>query len=134
MAYSQCVHLLYCVNKAFCFVNLAGIPKFIYERKNEKDSGRSSINEAIVQMAYCIQNENCLISEKDDYWRSCVPVITVTWLKLKYLLRKKLRGKRKGSVYHLYGNPVILERIQMERLIPFSRFDRNDRNFLYYLP
>ena len=96
---SQCVHLLYCVNKAFCFVNLAGIPKFKYERKNEKDSGRSSINEAIVQMAYCIRNENCLISEKDDYWRSCVPVITVTWLKLKYLLRgsttEDAAGKKK---------------------------------------
>ena len=41
--------MLSCANKGFCFVNLAGIPKFKYERKSEKDSGRSSINEAIMQ-------------------------------------------------------------------------------------
>ena len=29
-------------NKGFCFLNLAGITKFKYDRKNEKDSGRSS--------------------------------------------------------------------------------------------
>ena len=110
-------------------------------------------------MAYCIQKENCLTSEKDDYWRSCVPVIRVTWLRLKYLVKRSTTEETTGkkerkewliwSVYQLYGNPVILERIQVERLIPeefkkkkkviafeelpFSRFDRNDRNVLYYL-
>ena len=98
------------------------------ERKREKDSGRGSINEAIMQMAYCIQKENCLTSEKDDYWRSCVPVIRVTWLRLKYLVKRstteETTGKKErkewliGRVYQLYGNPVILERIQVERLIP----------------
>ena len=29
-------------NKGFCYLNLAGITKFKYHRKNEKDSGRSS--------------------------------------------------------------------------------------------
>ena len=33
--------LLSCANKCFCFVNLAGITKFKYERKNVKDSVRS---------------------------------------------------------------------------------------------
>ena len=79
-------------------------------------------------MAYCIQKENCLTSENDDYWRSCVPVIRVTWLRLKYLVKgsttEETTGKKERkewliwSVYQLYGNPVILERIQVERLIP----------------
>ena len=30
------------VNYGFCHLNLAGITKFKYEKKNEKDSGRSS--------------------------------------------------------------------------------------------
>ena len=34
--------LLSCVNKGFCYLNLTEITKFKYERKNEKDSGRSS--------------------------------------------------------------------------------------------
>ena len=34
--------LLSCANYGFCHLNLAGIRKFEYERKNEKDSGRSS--------------------------------------------------------------------------------------------
>ena len=34
--------LLSCANYGFCYSNLAGITKFKYERKNEKDSGRSS--------------------------------------------------------------------------------------------
>ena len=33
---------LSCANYGFCHLNLAGITKFKYERKNEKDSGRSS--------------------------------------------------------------------------------------------
>ena len=41
--------MLSCANKAFCFVNLAGIRNLNHERKREKDSGRSSINEAIMQ-------------------------------------------------------------------------------------
>ena len=79
-------------------------------------------------MAYCIQKENCLTSEKDDYWRSCVPVIRVTSLRLKYLVKgsttEETTGKKERkewliwSVYQLYGNPVILERIQVEQLIP----------------
>ena len=28
--------------RALCYLNLSGITKFKYERKNEKDSGRSS--------------------------------------------------------------------------------------------
>ena len=34
--------LLSCVNQTLCYINLAGATKFEYERKNEKDSGRSS--------------------------------------------------------------------------------------------
>ena len=34
--------LLSCANYGFCYSNLTGIRKFKYERKNEKDSGRSS--------------------------------------------------------------------------------------------
>ena len=34
--------LLSCANKGFCYLNLAGITKFKYERRNGKDSGRSS--------------------------------------------------------------------------------------------
>ena len=34
--------LLSCANEGFCYLNLAGITKFEYERKNKKDSGRSS--------------------------------------------------------------------------------------------
>ena len=34
--------LLSCANKGFCYLTLAGINKFKRERKNEKDSGRSS--------------------------------------------------------------------------------------------
>ena len=33
---------LSCANYGFCHSNLAGITKFKYEKKNEKDSGRSS--------------------------------------------------------------------------------------------
>ena len=33
---------LSCANYGFCHLNLAGITKFKYEKKNEKDSGRSS--------------------------------------------------------------------------------------------
>ena len=32
----------FCANYGFCHLNLAGITKFKYEKKNEKDSGRSS--------------------------------------------------------------------------------------------
>ena len=95
----QPIYMLSCANKAFCFVNLAEIPKFKYERKNEKDSGRSSFNETIIQVAYRIQKENRLIFEKDDYWRSCVPVIRVTWPRLKYLVKgsttEETTGKKK---------------------------------------
>ena len=34
--------LLSCTNQGFCYRNLTGITKLKYERKNEKDSGRSS--------------------------------------------------------------------------------------------
>ena len=34
--------LLSCANQGFCYRNLTGITKLKYERKNEKDSGRSS--------------------------------------------------------------------------------------------
>ena len=34
--------LLSCANLGFCYLNLTGITKFEYERKNEKDSGRIS--------------------------------------------------------------------------------------------
>ena len=34
--------LLSCANKGFCYLKLAGITKFQYEKKNEKNSGRSS--------------------------------------------------------------------------------------------
>ena len=34
--------LLSCANKGFCYLNLAGITKFICERKNEKSSARHS--------------------------------------------------------------------------------------------
>ena len=34
--------LLSCASQGFCYLNLTGITKFKYERKNEKDSGRSS--------------------------------------------------------------------------------------------
>ena len=34
--------LLSCADQGFCYLNLTGITKFKYERKNEKDSGRSS--------------------------------------------------------------------------------------------
>ena len=34
--------LFSCANEGFCYSNLTGITKFKYERKNEKDSGRSS--------------------------------------------------------------------------------------------
>ena len=34
--------LLSCANQGFCYLNLTGITKFKYERKNEKDSGLSS--------------------------------------------------------------------------------------------
>ena len=34
--------LLSCVNKGFCFVNLAGITKFKYDSRNGKDSDHSS--------------------------------------------------------------------------------------------
>ena len=34
--------LLPCANQDFCCLNLAGITKFKYKRKNERDSGRSS--------------------------------------------------------------------------------------------
>ena len=34
--------LLSCANWGFWYSNLTGITKFKYERKNEKDSGRSS--------------------------------------------------------------------------------------------
>ena len=33
---------LSCVNYGFCHLNLAGITKFKYEKKNEKGSGRNS--------------------------------------------------------------------------------------------
>ena len=34
--------LLSCANQGFCYLNLAGATKFKYEKKNEKNSGRSS--------------------------------------------------------------------------------------------
>ena len=34
--------LLSCANCGFCYLNLNGITKFKYERKNKKDSGRTS--------------------------------------------------------------------------------------------
>ena len=43
--------LLPCVNKGFCLVNLAGITKFKYERRNGKDSGRSSKMRTMYKLA-----------------------------------------------------------------------------------
>ena len=43
--------LLSCVNKGFCFVNLAGITKFKYERRNGKDSGHSSKMRTMFKLA-----------------------------------------------------------------------------------
>ena len=40
--------LLSCANWGFCYLNHCGITTFKYERKNKKDSGRSSI-----LLAYC---------------------------------------------------------------------------------
>ena len=34
--------LLSCANEGFCYLNLTGATKFKYEKKNEKNSGRSS--------------------------------------------------------------------------------------------
>ena len=34
--------LLSCANYGFCYLNLTGITKFKYEKKTEKNSGRSS--------------------------------------------------------------------------------------------
>ena len=47
-----CKVLLSCVNKGFCFVNLAGITKFKYERRNGKDSGRSSKMRTMFKLAW----------------------------------------------------------------------------------
>ena len=43
--------LLSCVNKGFSFVNSAGITKFKYERRNGKDSGRSSKMRTMFKLA-----------------------------------------------------------------------------------
>ena len=34
----------------FCYLNLAGIGKFKYERKNEKDSGRNTVEPRLTMM------------------------------------------------------------------------------------
>ena len=39
-------------------LNLTEITKFKYERKNEKDSGNSTKNDAIEQMAYWFKSKN----------------------------------------------------------------------------
>ena len=55
--------LLSCANRDFCCLTLTGITKFKYERKNEKDSGRSSKMTpsckwpiAIIRKTYCLMN------------------------------------------------------------------------------
>ena len=45
--YSLCKDAPY---DGFCYLNLAGISKFKYERKNEKDSGRNTVEPRLTMM------------------------------------------------------------------------------------
>ena len=47
---------LSCANYGFCYLNLAGITKFEYEKKNEKGSGRNSKITPLCKwsIGYCI--------------------------------------------------------------------------------
>ena len=62
--------LFCCANNGFCYLNLAGINEFKYERKNEKDSGHGSKMTPSCKWTIVFGNSDCLdhltISKKSE--------------------------------------------------------------------
>ena len=100
--------LLSCANEGFCYLNLAGITKFEYERKNKKDSGRSS---KITPSCKGLLSERTLNIHPPFVVSVTMLIINiyksraVTLFLIKHCIQIRRRFNCKKSLYVMYNRP-----------------------------